>query len=85
MIPSQRRDPPGLLRLISCLASTSVPPYGCAVLHTNELPVRFCRAAAVSGEVPDMAKRQTMNLLLLGAVGLPVSGLAIPYGEKNGP
>lgn len=34
------------------------------------------RAAAVSGEVPDMGKRQLMNALLLGAVGAPVAALA---------
>jgi len=37
------------------------------------------RAAAVSGEVPDMNKRNAMNLILLGAVGLNVAGLAGPY------
>lgn len=36
-------------------------------------------AGAVSGEVPDMAKRNTMNLLLLGATALPVGSLALPY------
>lgn len=34
------------------------------------------RAAAVSGDVPDMGKRQLMNALLLGAVGAPVTALA---------
>nr|QFB70700.1 chloroplast cytochrome b6-f complex iron-sulfur subunit [Chlorella ohadii] len=37
------------------------------------------RAAAASAEVPDMGKRQLMNLLLLGAVGAPAVGLAGPY------
>lgn len=37
------------------------------------------RAAAVAGEVPDMAKRSTMNLILLGGVSLPVGALALPY------
>merc|ERR1719379_2872506 len=35
--------------------------------------------AAVVGEVPDMDKRNTMNLLLLGAASLPVGSLALPY------
>ena len=39
------------------------------------------RAAAAAGEVPDMAKRNAMNLLLLGGISLPVAGLAGPYGE----
>mmetsp|Transcript_67009 Transcript_67009/g.146902 ORF Transcript_67009/g.146902 Transcript_67009/m.146902 type:complete len:203 (-) Transcript_67009:241-849(-) len=37
------------------------------------------RAAAVSGEVPDMNKRNIMNLILAGGVALPVGGLAVPY------
>lgn len=32
--------------------------------------------AAVAGEVPSPEKRTIMNLLLAGAVGLPVAGLA---------
>ena len=38
-------------------------------------------AAAVSGEVPDRKKRNLMNLALGGAVGLPVTGLLVPYVE----
>jgi len=34
---------------------------------------------AVAGEVPDMEKRNTLNLILLGTAGLPIAGLAIPY------
>ena len=37
------------------------------------------RAAAVSSEVPDMNKRNVMNLLLAGAIGLPVTALAGPF------
>ena len=37
----------------------------------------------MSGEdvsfVPDMPRRQTMNSILLGAVGVSVAGLAVPY------
>lgn len=36
-------------------------------------------AGAVASEVPDMDKRFTMNLLLLGGIGLPVAGLAGPF------
>jgi cytochrome b6-f complex iron-sulfur subunit len=38
-----------------------------------------CQAAAASGRVPDMGKRQLMNLLLLGAISLPSAGLIGPY------
>ena len=34
------------------------------------------KAAAAGADVPDMGKRNTMNLLLLGAVGAPASALA---------
>jgi cytochrome b6-f complex iron-sulfur subunit len=37
------------------------------------------RAAAVSADVPDMNKRNIVNLMLLGAVGLPVASLAGPF------
>ena len=30
-------------------------------------------------QVPDMDKRNTMNLLLAGGVALPVGALAVPY------
>ena len=33
-------------------------------------------SAAAAGDVPDMGKRNTMNLLLLGAIGLPGLPLA---------
>jgi cytochrome b6-f complex iron-sulfur subunit len=38
-------------------------------------------AEAGPGEifVPDMARRQTMNTLLLGAIGVSTLGLAVPY------
>merc|ERR1719316_1415117 len=49
----------------SCIPSTCVNPN--------------VRAAAVTGEIPDMNKRTTMNLLLVGAASLPIGTLAIPY------
>lgn len=30
-------------------------------------------------QVPDMNKRNVMNLLLAGGVGLPIGGLAVPF------
>ena len=43
-------------------------------------------AAAVSGEVPDMGKRNVMNLLLVGAIGLPATSLVggFAYFDKAG-
>ena len=35
-------------------------------------------ASASAGEVPTPEKRTTLNLLLAGAIGLPVAGLAGP-------
>jgi cytochrome b6-f complex iron-sulfur subunit len=40
---------------------------------------REMTTSAVAGEVPDMDKRNSMNLILLGTAALPVAGLALPY------
>merc|ERR1719235_1361985 len=37
------------------------------------------RAGSVPENVPDMSKRNTLNLLLVGASSLPVGALAVPY------
>merc|ERR1711907_32219 len=37
------------------------------------------RITALVGDVPDMNKRNTMNLLLVGAASLPIGSLAVPY------
>jgi hypothetical protein len=37
------------------------------------------RASAAAGEVPDMGKRNVMNLLLVGAIGLPATSLIGGY------
>jgi hypothetical protein len=43
-------------------------------------PARMAvRAAAVSAEVPDMNKRNIMNLLLVGALGLPATSMLGPF------
>eukprot|EP01026_Neomeris_dumetosa_P046102 TRINITY_DN3919_c0_g2_i1.p2 TRINITY_DN3919_c0_g2~~TRINITY_DN3919_c0_g2_i1.p2 ORF type:complete len:216 (+),score=30.28 TRINITY_DN3919_c0_g2_i1:92-739(+) len=44
----------------------------------NRLSVRAASGAAAE-DVPDMNKRNIMNLLLLGAAGLPITTMAIPY------
>ncbi|URE28993.1 Protein binding transcription factor zinc ion binding [Musa troglodytarum] len=39
-----------------------------------------CQATSIPADrVPDMGKRQLLNLLLLGAVSLPTVGMLIPY------
>lgn len=35
--------------------------------------------------VPDMGKRQLMNLLLLGAISLPATGMLVPYAAFFAP
>jgi cytochrome b6-f complex iron-sulfur subunit len=39
----------------------------------------MAEAAEEGGFVPDMPRRKLMNNILLGAVGLNVAGLAVPY------
>ncbi|KAK7257484.1 hypothetical protein RIF29_31499 [Crotalaria pallida] len=41
-----------------------------------------CMATSISPDrVPDMGKRELMNLLLLGAIGLPTAGMLVPYAS----
>jgi len=40
---------------------------------------RVVKAAAASADVPDMGKRNVMNLLLVGAIGLPATSLIGGY------
>jgi cytochrome b6-f complex iron-sulfur subunit len=40
---------------------------------------REVTASSAAGEVPNMDKRNTMNLLLVGAAALPVGFLGVPY------
>ncbi|KAL9270031.1 Cytochrome b6-f complex iron-sulfur subunit, chloroplastic-like protein [Drosera capensis] len=41
-----------------------------------------CQATSIpSDRVPDMKKRELMNLLLLGAISLPTAGMLIPYAS----
>ncbi len=48
---------------------------GVRCVYGTESVNRNVVAAAVSGEVPDMGKRNVMNLLLVGAIGLPATSL----------
>ncbi|XP_027340658.1 cytochrome b6-f complex iron-sulfur subunit, chloroplastic isoform X2 [Abrus precatorius] len=41
-----------------------------------------CQATSIPADrVPDMGKRQTMNLLLLGAISLPTAAMLVPYAS----
>ncbi|XP_058073134.1 cytochrome b6-f complex iron-sulfur subunit, chloroplastic [Magnolia sinica] len=41
-----------------------------------------CQATSIPADrVPDMGKRQLMNLLLLGALSLPTAGMLVPYAS----
>ncbi|PIA34429.1 hypothetical protein AQUCO_03800210v1 [Aquilegia coerulea] len=44
-----------------------------------------CQASVAADRVPDMAKRKTLNLLLLGALSLPTAGMLVPYGAFLAP
>ncbi|MCL7034997.1 hypothetical protein MKW94_007561 [Papaver nudicaule] len=45
-----------------------------------------CQASSIPAEnVPDMGKRELMNLLLLGALSLPTAGMLVPYGSFLAP
>lgn len=45
-----------------------------------------CQATSIADDrVPDMAKRETLNLLLLGALSLPTAAMLIPYATFFAP
>ncbi|EPS66169.1 cytochrome b6-f complex iron-sulfur subunit 1, chloroplastic, partial [Genlisea aurea] len=48
---------------------------------TRRIPTVRSMATSIPADdrVPDMAKRQLMNLLLLGALSLPTGGMLLPY------
>ncbi|GFR45025.1 hypothetical protein Agub_g6336, partial [Astrephomene gubernaculifera] len=62
--------------LTSC--RVAAPCKAQATRRSRTMPV--VRAAAIASEVPDMNKRNLMNLLLAGAASLPVTTLALGYG-----
>ena len=79
-------DSPRLLKMAALATSASVQissaKLGCNARALGRkatvAPKQVARntvAAAVSGEVPDMGKRNVMNLLLVGAIGLPATSL----------
>merc|ERR1719191_1280738 len=54
-------------------------PHPAASYNLRSPGSRDMTTHAIAGEVPDMEKRNTMNLLLVGAASLPIGGLGIPY------
>ncbi|CAM6098914.1 unnamed protein product [Calypogeia fissa] len=60
-------------------AELKFAPLRTVSMKKNVAGMTVCQAAAASGRVPDMGKRQLMNLLLLGAISLPSAGLLGPY------
>lgn len=45
-----------------------------------------CQATSIPADrVPDMGKRQLMNLLLLGAISLPTGFMLVPYATFFAP
>ena len=72
-----------VLHLASTMLTANVAATPLRLQRTTSRPAartavaRPCVAsAAAAGDVPDMGKRSTMNLLLLGAIGLPGLPLA---------
>ncbi|GAQ88485.1 Cytochrome b6-f complex iron-sulfur subunit [Klebsormidium nitens] len=62
--------------------ATSVKPFvaqGSVVRQGKRAAKVVSMAAVASDKVPDMNKRVTMNLLLVGALSLPAAGLLGPY------
>ena len=53
--------------------------YMAAVKRTRSVK---CMATSIPADrVPDMGKRELMNLLLLGAISLPTAGMLVPYAS----
>ena len=62
----------------SSVLALAAPAPGFRMLR-GRAALQVVAAAAASERVPDMNKRNLMNLLLLGAIGLPTVGLLGPY------
>jgi hypothetical protein len=61
---------------VSRVPTTRVSP---AVRPLAARPRAVVAKAAASGTVPDVNKRNLLNLMLAGATALPVTGLAVPF------
>jgi hypothetical protein len=50
-----------------------------AARPSRVMPVVRAASMSADAEVPDLAKRGTMNWILAAGVGLPIGGLAVPF------
>ncbi|GMG98637.1 hypothetical protein Nepgr_000477 [Nepenthes gracilis] len=75
-------------QLCSCKSGMFSPSIALAKASRANYTVRkekgrkiTCQAASIPADdrVPDMGKRQLMNLLLLGAISLPTAAMLVPY------
>jgi hypothetical protein len=64
---------------LAASSRVSAPRTARVVVRQGRTLRPVIRASAVAGEVPSMDKRNTMNLILLGGIGLNVAALGIPY------
>ncbi|CAI9754873.1 unnamed protein product [Fraxinus pennsylvanica] len=64
---------PSQAALIKCMRSSHL------VQKENKMRVSCMASIPADDRVPDMGKRELMNLLLLGAISLPSAGMLLPY------
>ncbi|KAH9744360.1 cytochrome b6-f complex iron-sulfur subunit [Citrus sinensis] len=64
-----------------------VKPARTQMVTKNPMGMKIkCQATSIPADrVPDMGKRQLMNLLLLGAVSLPTGFMLVPYATFFAP
>jgi hypothetical protein len=71
------------LRIIDDACSINLtqthPPTPKQRARAGRMTTKMAEAAGEEPFVPDMNRRQLMNAILLGSVGLNVLGLAVPY------
>ncbi|CAA2980650.1 cytochrome b6-f complex iron-sulfur subunit, chloroplastic [Olea europaea subsp. europaea] len=61
--------------LIKCVRSSHL------VQKENKMRVSCMASIPADDRVPDMGKRELLNLLLLGALSLPTAGMLVPYAS----
>lgn len=64
---------------LTCLNDPIHPSIPNQRANAGRLTTKMAEAAGEEPFVPDMNRRQLMNAILLGSVGLNVLGLAVPY------
>jgi Rieske Fe-S protein len=73
------------MAFVSALPVASARPFSgaavtCSAPVSTSAAAAPVRMAAEGGMVPDMAKRNTMNLLLVGATTVAAGSMAVPFG-----